>query len=159
VKVKDVMMRDVKVCVPEDNLAAAAMIMWQNDCGVVPVMREDCEVLGVITDRDICMAVATKHRSASEITVGEVYSGNLYACNSHDDVHDALKTMKAEKVRRLPVISANGTLEGMLSMNDIVRVAEPGKGRDGADVSYEDVVKTLKAISAPRGRPAQHAPF
>ena len=45
-KVKDVMMQDVQVCMPEANLAAAAMIMWENDCGVVPVMREDCEVLG-----------------------------------------------------------------------------------------------------------------
>ena len=105
------------------------------------------------------MAVATKHRSASEITVGEVFSGHLYACNSHDNVRDALKTMKAEKVRRLPVISANGTLEGILSMNDVVRVAGPGNGRDGAEVSYEDVVKTLKAICEPRGRSARHAPF
>ena len=157
-KVKAVMMRDVQVCVPEDNLAAAAMIMWRNDCGIVPVMREDCEVLGVITDRDICMAVATKDKAASQITVGEVYSGKLYVCNSHDNVHDALKTMKTEKVRRLPVISTNGTLEGMLSMNDVVRVAEPGNGRDGAEVSYEDVVKTLQAISEPRGRSGRHAP-
>jgi CBS domain-containing protein len=146
-KVKDVMTRDVQVCTPETNLAAAAMIMWENDCGCVPVMNsDDCKVIGMITDRDICMAVATKHLAASEITVGEVFSGNLYACNSHDDVRDALKIMRAEKVRRLPVISVNGTLEGIVSMNDIVLHAAEAPGRKMPELSYEDIVRTMKEI-------------
>ena len=149
-KIKDVMTRDAQVCTPETNLAAVAMIMWENDCGSVPVRHTDCKVIGMITDRDICMAVATKHRSASEITVGEVFSGNLYACTPHDDVRDALKIMKAEKVRRLPVISANGILEGIVSMNDIVRHAEDARGRKMPELSYEDVVNTLKEICAHR---------
>ena len=146
-KVKDVMTRNVHVCTPETNLAAAAMIMWENDCGCVPVMNpDDCKVIGVITDRDICIAAATKHRSASEITVGEVFSGNLYACNAHDDVRDALKIMRAEKVRRLPVISANGTLEGIVSMNDIVLHAQDERGRKMPELSYEDIVQAMKEI-------------
>ena len=59
-KVKDVMTRHVQVCTPDNDLASVAMIMLKNDCGMVPVMKYDCEVVGVITDRDICLAVATR---------------------------------------------------------------------------------------------------
>jgi CBS domain-containing protein len=146
-KVKDVMTRDVQVCTPDMNLAAAAMIMWENDCGCVPVMNpDDCRVIGVITDRDICIGVASKGRKASDITVTEVFSGNLYACNSEDNIRDALKLMRAEKVRRLPVISANGTLEGIVSMNDIVLHAEDARGKKMSELSYEDVSLTMKEI-------------
>ncbi len=65
-KVQSIMTRDVEACTAETNLADAAMIMWRNDCGVVPVVEEpDRRVIGLITDRDICMAVATKDRRAS----------------------------------------------------------------------------------------------
>jgi CBS domain-containing protein len=149
-KIKDVMTSNAQVCTPETNLATAAMIMWENDCGSVPVRHKDCKVIGMITDRDICMAVATKHRLASEITVGEVFSGKLYVCHPNDDVRDALKIMKAEKVRRLPVISAIGTLEGIVSIDDIVRHAEDARGRKMPELSYEDVVNALKQICARR---------
>ncbi|RMF85681.1 MAG: CBS domain-containing protein, partial [Nitrospinota bacterium] len=73
--VKEVMTSAVRSCRPETDLAAAAMLMWDGDCGVLPVIDQANKVLGVITDRDICMAVATKHRPASATTVGEVLSG------------------------------------------------------------------------------------
>ncbi len=119
-KVKDIMTHEVKTCTPEMNLAAAAMIMWDNDCGVVPVVSSEGKVIGVITDRDICMAGATQNRKTSEVAVREVFTGNLYACAPDDDIRNALKIMSAERVRRLPVINAYGVLEGILSLNDIV---------------------------------------
>ncbi len=69
-KVKDVMTSPVLFCAPETNLAAAAMIMWESDCGALPVVSHETKVVGMITDRDICMAAATKHRLASDIAVG-----------------------------------------------------------------------------------------
>jgi len=149
-KVKDVMTHEVKTCSPETNMAAAAMIMWENDCWVVPVVHSDGKVIGVITDRDICMAVATKNRKTSEVAVSEVFTGNLYACTPDDDIRDALKIMRAERVRRLPVINAYGVLEGILSLNDIVLHAEAAKGKKMLALSYEDVIDTLKAICAHR---------
>jgi CBS domain-containing protein len=145
-KVKDVMTRDVQICTPDNNLAAVAMIMLKNDCGVVPVMKYDCEVVGVITDRDICLAVATKHRLPSDITVSEVFSGNLYACHPQENVRDALKIMRSQKVSRLPVISGNGTLQGIISMTDVVLHAEDDRVLKMSELSYEDVVRTLKGI-------------
>lgn len=149
-KVKDVMTREVKTCMPDTNLAAAAMIMWENDCGVVPVVHGDGSVIGMITDRDICMAVATKNRRTSEVAVSEVFTGNLYACKPDDDIHAALKIMSAERVRRLPVINVYGALEGLLSLNDVVLRAQEAKGRKAPDLSYEDAISTLKAICAHR---------
>ena len=149
-KVKDVMTRDVKTCTPDTSLAAAAMIMWDNDCGVVPVIHSDGKVIGMITDRDICMAVATKDRRTSEVAVSEVFTGNLYACAPDDDIHDALKIMRAERVRRLPVINIYGALEGILSLNDVALCAEEAKGRKAPDLSYEDVGSTMKEICGHR---------
>jgi CBS domain-containing protein len=151
-KVKDVMTRHVQICTPDDDLAAVAMIMLKNDCGMVPVMKYDCEVVGVITDRDICLAAATTYRLPSDITVSEVFSGNLYACDPHENVGDALKIMRAQKVRRLPVISANGTLQGIISMTDVVMHAEDDRGLKMSGLSYEDVVHTLKDVCASYAR-------
>jgi CBS domain-containing protein len=152
-KVKDIMTREPKTCAPETNLAAAAMIMWGKDCGIVPVIQSNGKVIGMITDLDICMAVATKNRKTSDIAVSEVFSGNLYACSPDDDIRDALKIMRAERVRRLPVINVSGALEGILSLNDVVRHAEIAGRKKVPELSYDDVTQTLKEICTPRRLP------
>jgi CBS domain-containing protein len=147
-KVQEIMTRNAKSCLPEISLATAAKLMWDYDCGVIPVVGETEQVLGLITDRDIAIAVATKNRLASEITVGEVASGNVYACAPGDDVQTALKTMRREQVRRLPVLGPEGKLAGILSINDVVLRAAEAKGRQAPEISSEDVVSTFKALCA-----------
>lgn len=149
-KVRDVMTRNEFRCGPGTDLAAVAMIMWDNDCGTVPVVDGEGKAIGMITDRDICMAVATQHRPASEIPVSKVFSGKLYTCGPGDSITVALKIMEREKVRRLPVIGATGALEGILSINDIVRHVEAKKGRKTQGPSCEEVIQALKAICAHR---------
>jgi len=149
-KVQEVMTSNVKSCLPETNLAAAAAIMWENDRGALPVVDEAGKVLGMITDRDICIAVATRGRLASEIMVSEVISGRVYTCAQEDDIKDALQTMRQEKVRRLPVIDSDGRFQGILSTDDIVLSAEESQGKRIPDLSYEDAISTLKAIGEPR---------
>jgi len=149
-KVQDIMTRDVQCCGPDTNLAVAAKMMWDSDCGVLPVLNVEGKVLGVITDRDICMAVATRNKLASEITVWETVSGKAWTCRDTDDIHTALDIMKREKVRRLPVVDEDGVLQGMLSMNDSVLNAEETKWKKRPDLSYGDVIHTLKAISEHR---------
>ncbi len=127
------------------------MIMWESDCGALPVVSHEKQVVGMITDRDICMAAATKHRLASDIAVGEVASRAVYACSPDDDVKEALKTMEKERLRRLPALDTDGVLQGMLSMNDVVLHAEQGtKGRKTPTLSYKDAISALKEICAPR---------
>lgn len=69
--VQDIMTSEVQCCGPDTNLAAAAKMMWDTDCGVLPVLNVEGQVSGMITDRDICMACATKNRAPSKITVSE----------------------------------------------------------------------------------------
>jgi predicted transcriptional regulator len=103
-------------------------------------------VVGLITDRDICMAGVLNGRQLAHIAVEDVVSGKVFACRSDDDVRAALKTMQENKVRRLPVVAADGALEGMLSMNDIILRAEEAKDKKAPDISYSDVVKTYRSI-------------
>ena len=144
-KVKDLMTTDVKRCSPETNLAAAAKIMWEGDCGAVPVTDERDHVVGVITDRDICIAAATRPRTEGEIPVKEVISKAAFTCAPGDDVRAALDTMKARKVRRLPVVEQGGRLVGIVSIHDI---AEQSRSRTG-DVSPDSVLDAFIAITAP----------
>jgi CBS domain-containing protein len=120
-KVQDVMTSNVRSCRPESNLAEAVRDMWEADCGVLPVVSPDNRVIGVITDRDICVGVATKGRTADRIGVREVARDhNVHTCLAADETTGVLKVMQAQKVRRLPVIDQEGHLRGIVSLNDIV---------------------------------------
>ena len=137
-KVRDLMTSDVKTCRPEMNLAEAVKEMWEGDCGALPVVSDDGRVAGIITDRDICIAVATRGRSADRIAVRDVARDHVHTCLPDDDASAALQTMKLHKIRRLPVVDADGHVRGMLSLNDIVTHA-------GA-ATPTDVVSTLASI-------------
>lgn len=145
-KVQDVMTENVKFCRPDTSLAEATAMMWEYDCGALPVVFDGGKVIGVITDRDLAIAAGTKNRLASEIQVGEVMSDNLYATCPEEDIHTALKLMRKEKVRRLPVINPDGVLEGILCLNDVALLAEHPDGKKAPVLKYEDVVSTLKAL-------------
>ncbi|MCI0338782.1 MAG: BON domain-containing protein [Acidobacteria bacterium] len=150
-KVRDVMTSNVRYCEPTTNLAAAVAMMWEQNCGVLPTINDQGRVIGVITDRDICMAAATRSKLASEITVGDVISGNVYACSPGDDAEAALATMQLHQVRRLPVIGDDGSLQGILSLDDVVLHAKKTKGKTPPGISYGKAMDTLKAICVHRG--------
>jgi CBS-domain-containing membrane protein len=113
-------------------------------------MGTNGKIVGVVTDRDVCIALGTRNRVAGDIAVREVMSDRLFACSPDDDVHVALRTMQEGGVRRLPVIVENGTLVGVISMDDLLLRAEaPGIGRQ-PELSTEEVVKTYRAIDQRR---------
>jgi|SRR5215813_852063 len=141
-KIQNIMTTNVASCSPVTNLAAAAGLLWENDCGWLPITDGEGKVVGVVTDRDICMAVATKNRLASEIHVREVMTGAVHACHPNDDVKSAIKTMRDEKVLRLPVVDEKGRLQGVISMNDIMIQTESGK----SGLSCEEVLSARNVI-------------
>jgi CBS domain-containing protein len=144
--VKELQTSQVKSCSGETDLAAAAKIMWDSDCGVVPVVDHERTVVGMITDRDICIATATRSANPSEIRVLDVMSrSGLHSCTPGDDVRSALDTMKKHRIRRLPVVDRQERLVGILSLNDLVMRASL---RTGADVPGDQLLETLQAISA-----------
>jgi len=141
-------MSDIATCTPATDLAAVAMMMWNKDCGVVPVTNEQGKPVAMITDRDISIAGATQRRPLSEIPVAAVKDGEIVACEADRDVRDAMRLMADARVRRLPIIDEEGKLVGLLSLGDIV-VNVPGSsdGNSSAmDLPYEDVINTLKEI-------------
>ena len=150
-QVKQVMTTDIAACQPETNLAAVAKLMWDRDCGFVPVIDAAGKVVGVVTDRDICIASATRRLLPERITTGQVMRGlPVHATQPEDTIEKALATMKQFQVRRLPVIAPDGVLKGVVSMNDIVLASQQ---KDGP--AAPEIVATLAAICA--HRPARMA--
>ena len=148
-KIKDIMTAQPRTCSLGTNLAAAATLMLDGDCGILPVV-EDGKLVGVVTDRDMYIALATRNKRASEITVGDVVQTPVHTCGPDDDVQAALATMKQYHVRRLPVEGFGGSVLGIISMNDILLAAGAGK-----PVRDAEVVDTFKAICA-HHHPAPH---
>lgn len=144
-KVREACTPNVKACNPWTNLAAVGWIMWENDCGIVPVVDQDQQVVGVITDRDICIALATKTRPAADVMVSEVITGGPVTCRLEDEIDQALDSMRIHQVRRLPVVDAEGKLVGILSLNDLILQAQ-----EKGDLSFSAVVRTLQAVGAHR---------
>lgn len=148
-KVKDIMTTDVRTCAPDTTVAEAAQLMWEGDCGFLPVVDEG-ELVGVVTDRDMYIALATKNERASLLRVGAVATTKLATCVAEDNVHQALATMKKARVRRLPVVGYGGSLVGVLSVNDIILAARTDKG-----ISNKAIVEVLQEICSPH-HPTPH---
>jgi CBS domain-containing protein len=148
-KVKDIMTTDLKTCTPDTTVAEAAHLMWDGDCGILPVVDEGV-LVGVVTDRDMYIALATQNARASQLRVGAVASAKLVTCAPEDDVHAVLATMKQARVRRLPVVGFGDTVTGIVSINDILRAVAAGK----KGVANDKIVETLQSICA--HHPAPH---
>lgn len=149
-KVKEIMTGGPSVCDLNESLAEAARTMWNADCGVLPVLKDGKEVVGLITDRDICMAMAMRDCKPAAVSAEAVISGDVYSVAPEDEVHKALELMQQYQVHRLPVINPEGELVGMLSMNDVVFKAKEKTDSKAPEIGYADVVKTYKAICAHR---------
>ena len=143
-KIKDIMTPQPVTCSRHTSLAEAGALMLEADCGILPVL-EDGRLAGVITDRDLFIALATRNRLASMLMVGDVMRDQLFTCAPEDEVHAALAVMKEHRVRRLPVAGIGQILLGIISMNDIVRAIG-----GHADLASDEVVDTLKTICTPR---------
>jgi CBS domain-containing protein len=141
-KVKDLMTSEPRTCSPDTNLAAAAALMLDGDCGILPVLA-DGKLAGVVTDRDMYIALATRNQLASQVTVAEVAQTPVYTCGPDDDVQAALETMKQHGVRRLPVEGFGGIVLGIVSMNDIVLAAGARK-----PVRDAEIMNALQGICA-----------
>jgi len=148
-KIKDVMVKTPVFCSPETNLGSAVEIMWNRNCGFLPVVDAERRVVGVVTDRDIAIAVGTQNRLPGEITVAEVATRKVHSSRPEYDIHMALDTMAENKVRRLVVVNEQNQFEGVLSMDDVVHFAETNPGGK-ADLSSDDVLRTLKTLYGPQ---------
>lgn len=121
--VRDLMMQPVTTCHVDDLLSTPAQLMWDRDVGAVPVVDADGRLVGMITDRDICMAALMQGRPPDDIPVRTAMAKQVFACSPDAPIAEAEAIMRDKQVRRVPVIDADGRLVGMLSLNDLAREA------------------------------------
>jgi CBS domain-containing protein len=145
-KVKDVMTQSAICCTSDTNVGAAVELLWTRNCGMLPVVGVDGKLQGVVTDRDICIALGTRNRHAGDLTVGEVATKRVHTCNPEDEIHESLLTMAEKQVRRLPVINDAGVPVGILSADDIITHGDIGKWQGCCELSSEEIIRAFKRI-------------
>lgn len=146
-KVMNARPRTVK---PHTSLADAVAVMIERDCGWLPVVDDADHVVGVVTDRDICLGAHSRDKRLTEIVVEGVMHTNVYSCHPDDALQDAEALMRTRRVRRLPVVDADGKLVGLLSLSDLARRAGMNDGDEPSGLTSRDVAHTLAAICEPR---------
>ncbi len=151
-KVESVMTKDPRTCCRTDTLNVAAKIFWEQDCGCVPVVDPEGRAIGVLTDRDVCIAAYTQGRPLSEISVETAMSRELFACAPGDTLEQVQETLRDRRIRRLPVVDDDGRLVGIVSLNDIAREASRQREGRKRDVSERELGRTLAALCESTGR-------
>jgi len=142
-KVRELMTGETRACAAWADVGFATHLMWNGDCGALPVVDENDELVGIVTDRDICIALSTRNERASDLPVSQVMHREVQTIHPEDDLAEALGVMRDFHVHRLPVVDDEEAIVGMLSITDIVREA---KIKSTKAPTYGDVVDTLKAI-------------
>jgi CBS domain-containing protein len=102
-RVKDIMKTPAYTCYPDTDLGTVAAQMWEHDCGFIPVVGASGTLVGLVTDRDICIAAATRRLAPGHISAAQAMSDTVHACFPDDAIGVALAAMKQFKVRRLPL--------------------------------------------------------
>jgi len=143
-KVGQLMSQVVQSCSPTDTLNRAAQLMWENDCGCVPVVDADGKAVGMLTDRDICMAGYTQGLPLWQIAVTSAASHGVVGVGEEDSLERAEHLMQKHQIRRLPVLDGEGRPVGILSMNDIAQRAR-GSHRE-PELSAAAIARTLAAV-------------
>ena len=142
------MTREVKACSQSDTLNRAAQLMWESDCGCIPVVsgNGDGKLVGVVTDRDIAMAAYIQAKQLWAIPVIEAMAQKVIVCRADDGISRAEALMRDNKVRRLPVLDQNERLVGILSLNDIAREAQrQSSAGKRAEITESSVAQTVAA--------------
>lgn len=148
--ISQLMTAPAQTCSLDDDLSVPAMLMWANDCGCVPVVDRSGKTVAMITDRDIAMATLLQGRAPHEIRVSDVASKSLVSVQPDDDVGRVEQAMREARVRRVPVVDAEGRPLGVLSLNDLARNLQRGKSNG---LSADPIARTLAAICTPRAAP------
>ena len=147
--VTDLMTQPVTACRPWDSLNDAAHLMWLRDCGCVPVVDDAARLVGMLTDRDICLAAHTRGGTLAAIPIGAAMSRVLASCRPDDELGVVHRMMAERRVRRIPVVDDEGVLVGIVSLCDLARAAAPDARDSLVGVSDDAVLKTLACISTP----------
>ena len=152
--VSEVMTTNPTCCIPSDTAQTAAIIMRDENTGIVPIVEQkgSGKLVGVVTDRDLCIGVIAQRPPGTEalnptnIPVEHCMTTKVIYCSPSDDVETVLDLMKDNQVRRILVVDEQNTIQGVVSMADLMNRGHVSKG---------DTRETLKAISEPTNEPSK----
>jgi CBS domain-containing protein len=154
-RAQDLMNHPAITCRGNDDLTVPSNLMWEHDCGMVTVVRDDGRLVGVITDRDIAMAASTQGRALSEIYVASAMARHVVSATPDQRIGDVERLMVANQVRRIPIVDADAKPIGVLSLNDLANEAvQPDTQMKDA---FSNIAHTLAAICRPRSEIQQAA--
>jgi CBS domain-containing protein len=141
-RIRDVMTEEPKFCMADDSVIDAACIMRDEHVGVVPVIEseESRRVVGMVTDRDLCLGVIAEGQDPAHVRVDQCMTSKVVCCVREDAVEDVTDLMQANQIRRVPVIDDDGQLVGIVSLADLV-----GRAR----LRSAETIETLKSVSTP----------
>jgi CBS domain-containing protein len=146
-KITELLEKNVYTARPEDFLNETAETMFRKDVGALPVVDEHDKLLGMITDRDICMCALIEGRKLAELPVSLAMSAPVFACAIDDDVADVHAAMQTHQVHRVPVVDTDDKLVGIIGWSDLVRATNAKK----RGMTSTDLLRTLTLLSEPRG--------
>ncbi len=132
-KVSEAMTRDPEIVAPDQPIQQAAQFMLKSDAGVMPVGEGD-RLVGILTDRDIAVRAVAQGRGP-DTPVREVMSEDLLYCYEDDELEEVAMKMSDSQVRRMPVLSRDDQLVGIVSLGDISRSDQA----DAASVALDGV--------------------
>jgi CBS domain-containing protein len=153
--VEPLMSRPVRHCRPDQTLAYAASLMWEHDCGALPVCAGpdgESQVIGMLTDRDVCMAAMFRGKALHELKVADAMSRDIRVVERDDRAEDVELLMREQRIRRVPVTDERGWLIGIVSLADLARAARRAAAGQANAISERDVGHTLAAICEPGER-------
>ncbi len=143
--VSELMSSGVWSCRSSATLDQAIEMMASRGCSSIPVIDSANKLVGIVTDRDITLYISLKHQPPEAIQLSEFTKGrSIHCCYEQDDIHAALTILRERRIHQLPVLDDNDELVGIVTLNDIIQRAEESVS---ADLSYKDVIETLKAVS------------
>jgi len=145
-KVSEIMTKNPVCCWPSSSTLSAALLMQETDTGVVPVIKDPFtpKLVGVVTDRDLCLHVVAAGRDPSSSWVDGCMAEDPICCSEQDEATRALELMKNHRIRRVVVVNEKQEVVGMLSFADLVRKA---------NIDANSVVSTLQSICEPKQVP------
>ena len=149
-KVRDIMTAPPQTCHKQTDLVTASGRMLKTGTGALVVLDEHGKVAGVVTDRDLAMALARHLRGTGHLSVERVMSRPAHTCTPDDTVQDALLEMTRHGVRRLPVVATDGDLKGVVSIDDIILW-----GVNHGAITEHVLIAALRRICAAQTRAAE----
>ena len=137
--VKNIMSEPVIACTPWDTAQTAATLMKTHGIGAVPVVSDVLDPLleGIVTDRDLCIAIVASAGPADRIPVADVMTRVPITCLPETSMVECLELMRNCQVRRIPVVDQRGRCVGIVSQADLARYA-----------SFEEIALTLREVSS-----------